>query len=127
MSHISNGEPLTSREINLIAALDALAPSTTQAIQKNGSTSFQNISVGGTPGIEIPGGPIDGHNTVFTVNNPPIWIEVGGQTMVSQAQDATNYGYTVSGNAAPYTVTFLTAPQPGGGSITPQTPHSFHN
>lgn len=121
MSHISNGEQLTGREVNLIAALDALPADGTKAIAKSGSTSFSQISAGGGTGaIEIPGGAVDGSNRVFTVNSMPVWIEVSGQVMVSSATDVTNYGYAVTGSG-PYTITFASAPAPG------QTPHSFHN
>lgn len=121
MSHISNGDQLTSREVNLIAALDALPSDGTKAIAKSGSTSFTQISTGGgSGGMEIPGGTVNGANTSFTVNNLPVWIEVSGQTMVSSTTDVTNYGYTLSGTG-PYTITFLSAPAAG------QTPHSFHN
>ncbi len=65
--------------------------------------------------IENPVGTVNGVNKVFTVTNTPVWIEVSGQVMVSQAQDAGNYGYTYSAG----TVTFLNAPT--------QTPHSFYN
>lgn len=121
MSHISQGEQLTSREVNLIAALDALPSDGTKAIAKSGSTTFTQIAAGGGSGaIEIPGGTVNGVNTSFTVTNLPVWIEVSGAVMVSSTTDITNYGYTISGTG-PYTITFLTAP------TTNQTPHSFHN
>lgn len=64
---------------------------------------------------ENPVGTVDGVNTVFTVSNTPIWVEVSGQVMVSQTTDATNYGYTYSAG----TITFVNAPL--------QQPHSFYN
>ncbi len=67
--------------------------------------------------MEIPVGSVNGVNTVFTVSHLPIFIEVSGQTMVSQTQDGTNYGFTYAGG----TVTFLNPPATG------QTPHSFYN
>lgn len=68
-----------------------------------------------TTNMEIPTGTVDSVNTVFTVTHTPLYIEVSGQLMVSSAQDATQYGYTLSG----LTVTFVNAPT--------QTPHSFYN
>ena len=65
--------------------------------------------------IENAVGTVDGANTTFTVSNTPVWIEVSGQVMVSQAQDSGNYGYSYAGG----TVTFVNAPT--------QTPHSFYN
>ena len=67
--------------------------------------------------LEIPTGTVNGINTVFTVQNNPLFEEVSGQVMVSQTQDGTNYGYTISGTG-PYTITFSNAPT--------QTPHSFY-
>lgn len=80
------------------------------------------VDLGGNTGtsVEIPTGTVNGVNTVFTVTNLPIWMEVSGQTMVSQTTDPTNYGYSVTGTG-PYTITFLNPP------ATTQTPHSFHN
>lgn len=68
--------------------------------------------------LEIPTGTVNGVNTVFTVANNPIFEEVSGQLMVSQTQDGTNFGYTISGSG-PYTITFANAPT--------QTPHSFYS
>jgi hypothetical protein len=65
--------------------------------------------------VENVSGTVNGINTIFTVVNTPVWIEVSGQVMVSQAQDSGNYGYTYSAG----TVTFVNAPT--------QTPHSFYN
>ena len=67
--------------------------------------------------MEIPAGAVNGVNTVFTVQNIPVLVDVSGQLMVSSTQDATNYGFTVTGASAPYTLTFVNAPT--------QTPHSF--
>lgn len=75
----------------------------------------------GAIGFEIPAGTVDGVNTVFTVQNIPQFVEVSGQVMASSTQDPTNYGYTLTGTFAPYTITFLSAPQ------TTQTPHSWYN
>lgn len=68
----------------------------------------------GTLSMEVPVGTVDGSNTTFNVSHTPLYIEVSGQTMVSQTQDAVNYGYTLSG----LTVTFVNAPI--------QTPHSWY-
>lgn len=123
MSHISQGEQLTSQEVNLIASLAALPNNASEAIAKSGSTTFTQIAVGGSSAIEIPGGTIDGSNKVFTVNNLPVWIEVSGAVMVSSTTDVTNYGYVVTGTG-PWTITFSVAP---ASNPTVQTPHSFHN
>ena len=122
MSHVTQpGESLTSTEVNMVAGLNLLVPSSSP-IAKTGATTFSDTSGGGgTSAIEIPAGTVNGINTVFTVQNVPVWIEVSGQVMVSKATDATNYGYTVTGSSAPYTITFLTAP------ASTQTPHSCHN
>ena len=121
MSHVTQpGSELTSTEINMVAGLNLLVPSTSP-IAKTGTTTFADTTGGGTSAIEIPSGTVNGVNKIFTVQNVPVWIEVSGQTMVSQATDSTNYGYTLTGSSAPYTVTFLTAP------ASTQTPHSCHN
>ena len=65
--------------------------------------------------MEIPSGTVNGSNVTFTVTHAPLFIDVLGQLNVSSTQDATNYGYTLSG----LTVTFVNAPT--------QTPHSFYN
>ena len=64
---------------------------------------------------EVPSGTVNGVNTVFTVLNVPIFMEVSGQIMVSSVQNPANYGYTLSG----LTVTFVNAPT--------QSPDSFYN
>jgi len=69
--------------------------------------------------MEIPSGAVNGVNTVFTVQHVPVFADVSGQVMVSQTQDPTNYGFSVSGSSAPYTLTFSNAPT--------QTPHSFYS
>jgi hypothetical protein len=69
----------------------------------------------GGMGMEIPVGTVDGVNTVFTVQNTPLYEEVSGQVMVSSTQDPTNYGYDYSSG----TITFVNPPT--------QTPHSFYN
>jgi len=69
--------------------------------------------------MEIPSGIVNGINTVFTVQNIPIFDEVSGQVMVSATQDPTQFGFTISGTSAPYTLTFSNAPT--------QTPHSFYS
>lgn len=70
-------------------------------------------------GMEIPSGTVNGVNVTFTVQNVPIFVDTSGQVNVSQTQDGTNYGFTVTGSSAPYTLTFVNAPT--------QTPHSFYN
>jgi hypothetical protein len=70
---------------------------------------------GSTLAMEIPVGAVDGQNTIFTVSNEPLYIEVSGQIMVSDAQDPTQFGYVY----AALTVTFVNAPT--------QTPHSYFN
>lgn len=64
--------------------------------------------------IEIPSGTVDSSNVTFVVAHLPLYIEVSGQTMVSQTTDPSQYGYTYSSG----TVTFVIAPT--------QTPHSFY-
>jgi hypothetical protein len=86
----------------------------------NSTGTFISVSCGSSGGggslaLEIPSGTVNGVNTVFTVGNAPLYMEVSGQVMVSLSQDPTNYGYTYSSG----TVTFVNAPI--------QTPHSFHN
>jgi len=73
---------------------------------------------GNTLQMEIPSGTVNGVNTVFTVQNIPEFVDTSGQVNVSSTQDATNYGFVVTGSA-PYTLTFVNAPT--------QTPHSFYN
>lgn len=122
MGHISpSGEQSTSSEIKELSALNALAPGPGQAISKTGQFTFDNISVGSSTQLqmEIPVGLVNGVNLTYTLQNNPVYIEVSGQQMVSQVQDPTNYGYSVTGSG-PYTVSFLTAP------ASTQTPHSWH-
>lgn len=73
---------------------------------------------GNTLGQEVPAGTVNGVNTVFTVQNNPIFGEVSGQLMVSSVQNPANYGYVVSGTG-PYTLTYVNAPT--------QAPDSFYN
>ena len=74
---------------------------------------------GNTVNMEIPVGTVNGINTIFTVQNLPIFVDTSGQVNVSSTQDGTNYGFVVSGSAPSYTLTFTNAPT--------QTPHSFYN
>ena len=74
---------------------------------------------GNTLNMEIPSGTVNGSNTIFTVQNLPIFVDTSGQVNVSSTQDATNYGFVVTGSAPSYTLTFSNAPT--------QTPHSFYN
>lgn len=94
-------------------------PGTVMAGQIDQTTGRILVDVSGGAGailsLEIPSGTVNGVNTVFTVANTPVFIEVSGQVMVSQSQDGTNYGFTYSAG----TVTFVNAPT--------QTPHSFYN
>ena len=55
---------------------------------------------------------------VYTVSNNPDWVESDGQIMVSKATDSNNYGYTVTGSAPSFTLTFVNPPS--------QPPHSFY-
>lgn len=70
-------------------------------------------------GMEIPAGTVNGVNTVFIVQNIPIFVDTSGQVNVSSTQDVTNFGFILTGSTAPYTLTFSNAPT--------QTPHSFYN
>ena len=74
---------------------------------------------GNTLNVEIPVGTVNGSNTVFTVQNLPVFVDTSGQVNVSSTIDATNYGFVVTGSAPSYTLTFTNAPT--------QTPHSFYN
>lgn len=74
---------------------------------------------GSSMALEIPTGTVDGSNTIFSSVNVPLFVEVSGQVMVSKTQDATNYGFKISGSAGAYTLTFTNPPA--------QTPHSFYN
>lgn len=74
---------------------------------------------GNTLSMEIPVGTVNGVNTVFSVANLPIFVDTSGQVNVSQTQDATNYGFILTGSAPSFTITFVNAPT--------QTPHSFYN
>ena len=94
MSNISPQNPFTAAEVAILIA-----------IAQGGGVGFA---------LEIPSGTVNGVNTTFTVVNTPVYIEVSGQGMVSQAEDSTNYGYTFSTG----TITFVNAPT--------QTPHSFY-
>lgn len=70
-------------------------------------------------GQEVPSGTVNGVNTVFTVQNVPVIMEVSGQIMASSTQNPSNYGYTLTGSSAPYTVTYVNAPT--------QAPDSWYN
>lgn len=113
---------ILQRDDNRITVLGGVTDDSNQFITQlriDPATGRLKVSATGVTalgtGIENPTGTVDGNNTTFTVANTPVWVEVSGQVMVSQSQDATNYGYTYSAG----TITFVNAPS--------QEPHSFYN
>ena len=110
------------RDANRVTVLGAVTDDSNQFIQPlqvNPATGRLLVSAVGVTAlavqVENPSGTVNGVNTTFTVLNTPIFAEVSGQVMVSQAQDATNYGYSYSAG----TITFVNPPT--------QTPHTFYN
>ncbi len=104
---------------NFTIANTSGAPSITTSTS-GGSSTIAFFIPGGvaTLSSEIASGTVNGSNTSFTVKNVPVFVEVSGQVMVSSSTDANNYGYSVSGSSAPYTLTFVSPPL--------QNPHSFY-
>ena len=104
---------ILQRDDNRITVLGGVTDDSNQFITQlriDPATGRLKVSATGVTalgtGIENPTGTVDGNNTTFTVANTPVWVEVSGQVMVSQSQDATNYGYTYSAG----TITFVNAP-----------------
>lgn len=77
--------------------------------------------------MEIPSGTVDGSNMVFTTRNRPSFMDVSGAIMVSNVDDPNNYGYTITGSAPKFTITFLAAPGQGESNPSSQVPHSYFN
>jgi len=91
----------TDSETLLLRALDNLALSgATQAIQKNGGSSFKNVDLGSGGGFTIlpATGAVDGSNVTFTYTKKPSYIVIDGGTYPE------NTRWTWSGLTATYSV-----------------------
>lgn len=116
ISNIRNGE--------VLARAAQRQPIDTNDMRWHGSGGASQLVSANSMAMEIPVGSVNGSNTVFTVKNIPLFMDVSGQLMVSSTQDPTNYGFTITGSLPLYTITFLNPPS---GPSNPQTPHSFYN
>lgn len=88
MGHISNGEPLTSTEISLVEALNALAvPGAGFAIVKTGPTTFGNVAVGTGTGTVSSVSWVTSQGVSASIANPTstpaITITLGALTGVT--------------------------------------------
>lgn len=115
---------ILKRDENRVTVLGGITDDSNQFVTQlriDPATGRLKVSATGVSAgkVEVPTGTVNGVNTTFTVQNLPVWMDVSGQVMVSQATDPTNFGFTVSAPPAPYTITFSNPPT--------QTPHSFYN
>lgn len=85
MSHISQGNELTSSEIEMVQNLRALATSGAgEAIRKTGATTFANVSLGAGGGTvptfeDVASGAVDDSNMTFVLTNDPFALCINGQ------------------------------------------------
>ncbi len=89
-----------------------------EELQKDMKISYSKMGGGTMPRFHKIETSVLVSALVYTVNNNPDWVESDGQIMVSKATDANNYGYTITGSAPLFTLTFVNPPS--------QPPHSFY-
>lgn len=63
---------------------------------------------GGSPGIELPTGTVDGANTTFVVTNTPRWLSVDGISKFDATNNPSNPGWSYAAG----TITILDGSPP---------------